>query len=84
MLEGSIAIAGAAIQWLRDSLGIIKSVSEIEDLALQVESTGGVCIGITRFTNKAHICRAVLESMCFQVKDVLDLMHRDSSFLSAQ
>ncbi|CAN6706883.1 unnamed protein product [Malus baccata var. baccata] len=98
-LEGSIAIAGAAVQWLRDSLGIIKSASEIEDLALQVESTGGVyfvpafnglfapwwrddargvCIGITRFTNKAHICRAVLESMCFQVKDVLDSMHKDA------
>lgn len=98
-LEGSIAIAGAAVQWLRDSLGIIKSASEIEDLALQVDSTGGVyfvpafnglfapwwrddargvCIGITRFTNKSHIARAVLESMCFQVKDVLDSMHKDA------
>ncbi|PSR89334.1 Glycerol kinase [Actinidia chinensis var. chinensis] len=98
-LEGSIAIAGAAVQWLRDSLGIIKSASEIEDLALQVESTGGVyfvpafnglfapwwrddargiCIGITRFTNKCHIARAVIESMCFQVKDVLDSMHKDA------
>jgi glycerol kinase len=98
-LEGSIAIAGAAVQWLRDGLGIIKSASEIEDLALQVDSTGGVyfvpafnglfapwwrddargvCIGITRFTNKSHIARAVLESMCFQVKDVLDSMHKDA------
>ncbi|KAK3020495.1 hypothetical protein RJ639_045745 [Escallonia herrerae] len=98
-LEGSIAIAGAAVQWLRDSLGIINSASEIEELASQVESTGGVyfvpafnglfapwwrddargvCIGITRFTNKAHIARAVLESMCFQVKDVLDSMHKDA------
>ncbi|XP_057479702.1 glycerol kinase-like [Actinidia eriantha] len=98
-LEGSIAIAGAAVQWLRDSLGIIKSASEIEDLALQVDSTGGVyfvpafnglfapwwrddargiCIGITRFTNKCHIARAVIESMCFQVKDVLDSMHKDA------
>ncbi|KAK6915086.1 Carbohydrate kinase, FGGY, C-terminal [Dillenia turbinata] len=98
-LEGSIAIAGAAVQWLRDSLGIIRSASEVEELALQVESTGGVyfvpafnglfapwwrddargvCIGITRFTNRAHIARAVLESMCFQVKDVLDSMHKDS------
>ncbi|GAB2228201.1 hypothetical protein Droror1_Dr00010031 [Drosera rotundifolia] len=97
-LEGSIAIAGAAVQWLRDSLGIIRSASEIEDLALQVDSTGGVyfvpafnglfapwwrddargvCIGITRFTNKSHIARAVLESMCFQVKDVLDSMQKD-------
>ncbi|KAL8501996.1 hypothetical protein ACS0TY_021216 [Phlomoides rotata] len=98
-LEGSIAIAGAGVQWLRDSLGIIKKASEIEELALEVESTGGVyfvpafnglfapwwrddargvCIGITRFTNKSHIARAVLESMCFQVKDVLDSMHKDS------
>lgn len=98
-LEGSIAIAGAAVQWLRDSLGVINSASEIEALAAQVESTGGVyfvpafnglfapwwrddargvCIGITRFTTKAHIARAVLESMCFQVKDVLDSMHKDA------
>ncbi|KAK4427980.1 Glycerol kinase [Sesamum alatum] len=97
-LEGSIAIAGAAVQWLRDSLGIIKSASEIEELASQVDSCGGVyfvpafnglfapwwrddargvLVGITRFTNKSHIARAVLESMCFQVKDVLDSMHKD-------
>ncbi|KAF8389149.1 hypothetical protein HHK36_025842 [Tetracentron sinense] len=98
-LEGSIAIAGAAVQWLRDSLGIIKSASEIEELAMKVDNSGGlyfvpafnglfapwwredargVCIGITRFTNKSHIARAVLESMCFQVKDVLDSMHKDA------
>ncbi|GAY61705.1 hypothetical protein CUMW_212120 [Citrus unshiu] len=84
---------------LEDSLGIISSASEIEELALQVNSTGGVyfvpafnglfapwwrddargvCIGITRFTSKAHIARAVLESMCFQVKDVLDSMQKDA------
>jgi glycerol kinase len=88
----NIAGAGAAIQWLRDRLGIISSASEIEELALKVESCGGVyfvpawwrddargvCIGITRFTSKAHIARAVLESMCFQVKDVLDSMHKDA------
>uniref|UniRef100_A0A2P2IPI7 glycerol kinase n=1 Tax=Rhizophora mucronata TaxID=61149 RepID=A0A2P2IPI7_RHIMU len=98
-LEGSIAIAGAAVQWLRDQLGIINSAREIEDLALQVDSTDGiyfvpafsglfapwwrddargVCVGITRSTSKAHIARAVLESMCFQVKDVLDSMHKDA------
>ncbi|KAJ9559474.1 hypothetical protein OSB04_004634 [Centaurea solstitialis] len=98
-LEGSIVIAGAAVQWLRDSLRIISSTSEIEDLASKVDSTGGVyfvpafsgifapwwhddapgvCIGIMRFTNKSHIARAVLESMCFQVKDVLDSMHKDA------
>ncbi|KAE9616112.1 putative glycerol kinase [Lupinus albus] len=97
-LEGSVAIAGAAVQWLRDSVGMISSSKEIEELALQVESAGGVyfvpafnglfapwwredargvCIGITRFTTKAHIARAVLESMAFQVNDVLDSMQKD-------
>lgn len=87
-LEGSIAIGGAAVQWLRDNLGIIKSSSEIESLAKSVENTGGVyfvpafsglfapwwrddargvLVGITRYTNKAHIARATLESMCYQV-----------------
>ncbi|PON90061.1 Glycerol kinase [Trema orientale] len=98
-LEGSIAIAGAAVQWLRDSLGIIPSASEIESLASSVESTGGVyfvpafnglfapwwrddargvLVGITRYTTKAHVARAVLESMAFQVRDVLDSMHKDA------
>nr|WDA53424.1 glycerol kinase [Erycina pusilla] len=97
-LEGSIAIAGAAVQWLRDGLGIIRTASEIEDLANTVQNTGGVyfvpafnglfapwwrddargvCVGITSYTNKGHIARAVLESICFQVKDVLDSMHKD-------
>lgn len=97
-LEGSIAIAGAAVQWLRDGLGLISNASEIEELASKVDSTGGVYfvpafnglfapwwrddargvfVGLTRFTNKSHIARAVLESMCFQVKDVLDSMHKD-------
>ncbi|WZZ81898.1 hypothetical protein YC2023_102470 [Brassica napus] len=97
-LEGSIVIAGAVVQWLRDSLGIIKSASEIEDLAAMVETTGGVyfvpafnglfapwwredargvSIGITRFTNKSHIARVVLESLCFQVKDVLESLNNE-------
>lgn len=98
-LEGSVAIAGAAVQWLRDSLGLIASAKDIEALALEVESNGGVyfvpafnglfapwwrddargvCIGITRYTSKAHIARAVLESICFQVKDVIDSMNKDA------
>ena len=48
------------------------------------EDARGVCIGITRFTSKAHIARAVLESMCFQVKDVLDSMHKDSGESESQ
>ncbi len=87
-LEGSIAIAGAAVQWLRDNLGIIKTSSEVEELAKTVSDAGGVyfvpafsglyapwwrddargvLVGITRYTNKGHIARATLESMCFQV-----------------
>ncbi|XP_042486082.1 glycerol kinase-like [Macadamia integrifolia] len=98
-LEGSIAIAGAAVQWLRDSLGIIQTAPEIEDLAKKVDNSGGVyfvpafnglfapwwkddargvLVGITRFTNRSHIARAVLESICFQANDVLDSMHKDS------
>lgn len=98
-LEGSVAIAGAAVQWLRDGLGLITNAKDVEALALEVESSGGVyfvpafnglfapwwrddargvCIGITRYTSKAHIARAVLESICFQVKDVIDSMHKDS------
>ncbi|WJZ95276.1 hypothetical protein VitviT2T_014057 [Vitis vinifera] len=90
---------GAAVQWLRDNLGIISTASEIKELAAKVDSLGGiyfvpafnglfapwwrddareVYIGITRFTNKSHIAQAVLESMCFQVKDVLDSMHKDA------
>ncbi|XP_008795833.1 glycerol kinase-like isoform X2 [Phoenix dactylifera] len=97
-LEGSIAIAGAAIQWLRDGLGIIQNAAEVEELAELVENSGGVyfvpafiglfapwwrddargvCIGMTRFSNKGHIARAVLESICFQVNDVLESMYKD-------
>ncbi|CAN0928367.1 Glycerol kinase [Linum grandiflorum] len=99
-LEGSIAIAGAAVQWLRDGLFIIKSASEIEELAIKVDSTGGVylvrafnglfaqwwredahgvLIEMTRFTNRSHIARAMLEGICYQVNDVLDSMHKDAS-----
>ncbi|CAA7406943.1 unnamed protein product [Spirodela intermedia] len=98
-LEGSIAIAGAAVQWLRDGLGLIRTAAEIEGLAAEVENSGGVyfvpafnglfapwwredargvCIGITRYTNRGHIARAVLESMTFQVKEVLNSMHKDA------
>eukprot|EP00897_Mesotaenium_endlicherianum_P008755 jgi/Mesen1/7908/ME000420S07053 len=97
-LEGSIAIAGAAVQWLRDGLGLIERASDVEALAASVEDTGGVyfvpafsglfapwwrddargvCVGISRYTHKGHIARAVLESMCFQARDVLVAMHKD-------
>ncbi len=97
-LEGSAFIAGAAVQWLRDGLGIIKSASEIESLAAQVESTGdvvfvpalaglgapywdpdarGLLTGITRDTNRAHIARATLEGIAFQVADLARAMEAD-------
>ncbi|XP_068642855.1 glycerol kinase [Aristolochia californica] len=99
-LEGSIAIAGAAVRWLRDGLGLIHNSSEVEGLAKTVTDCGGVyfvpafsglfapwwredargvCVGITGYTNKGHIARAVLEGICFQVKDVIDAMYQDSS-----
>ncbi|XP_045825061.1 glycerol kinase-like [Trifolium pratense] len=98
-LEGSVGIAGAAVQWLRDGLGLISNAAELEAMALAVESNGGVYfvpafnglfapwwrddargvfIGFTGHTNKGHLARAVLESICFQVKDVIDAMHNDS------
>jgi glycerol kinase len=98
-LEGSIFIAGAVVQWLRDELKIIESASEIEELALNVEDSGGVYMvpafaglgaphwnqyargtmfGITRGTNRNHFCRAALESIAFQVMEVLKAMQSDS------
>ena len=98
-LEGSIFIAGAVVQWLRDGLGIIKSSSEVEALAAQVTDPDGVYLvpafaglgaphwdqyarglvaGVTRGTTAAHIARAALEGIAFQVADVLRAMEADA------
>src|SRR5437868_9720851 len=98
-LEGSIFIAGAVVQWLRDGLGIIESSSEVEALASQVDDTGGVYLvpafaglgaphwdqyargilaGVTRGTTAAHVARAALEGIAFQVADVLRAMEADA------
>ncbi len=98
-LEGSIFIAGAVVQWLRDGLGLIKSSSQIEKLAERVEDNGGVYFvpaftglgapywdpyargmiaGLTRGVNSGHIARAALESIAFQVKDVMSAMEEDA------
>jgi len=98
-LEGSIFITGAAVQWLRDGLEIIKSASETREMARAVPHNEGVyfvpalvglgaphwdpyarglLIGITRGTTKNHVVRAVLESMAYQTRDVIEAMHRDS------
>ncbi len=98
-LEGSIFIAGAVVQWLRDGLGIIKSSSEVEALASQVTDPEGVYLvpafaglgaphwdqyarglvaGVTRGTTAAHIARAALEGIAFQVADALRAMEADA------
>ena len=98
-LEGSIAVTGSAVQWLRDQLGIIGTASEIEGLARSVPDSGGmyfvpafsglfaphwrsdargVVVGLSRFNTKAHLARATLESICYQTRDVLDAMVKDS------
>jgi glycerol kinase len=92
-LEGAVLASGAALQWLRDGLGILAEVAESEALARQVDSTDGVYFvpaltglgsphwrpdvrgiisGITRGTNRAHLVRAALEAIAFQVADVLE------------
>ena len=98
-LEGSVFIGGAVVQWLRDSLEIIESSSDVEELANSVSDNGGVyfvpafaglgtphwdqdarglIIGLTRGTGKAHIARAALESIAYQVADLLDAMQADA------
>ena len=98
-LEGSIFIAGAVVQWLRDGLGIIKASAEVEALAAQVTDPDGVYLvpafaglgaphwdqyarglvaGVTRGTTAAHIARAALEGIAFQVADVLRAMEADA------
>ena len=97
-LEGSIAITGALVQWLRDNLGLIGASSEIETLARSVEDNGGVYFvpafsglyapywkhdargvitGLTRYANKGHLARAVLEATAFQTREVVEAMERD-------
>ncbi|MFL6337175.1 MAG: glycerol kinase GlpK [Pyrinomonadaceae bacterium] len=98
-LEGSIFVTGAAVQWLRDGLGIIKSADETEALARSLDSNEGVyfvpalaglgaphwdayargaVVGLTRGTTRAHLARAALEAMCYQTRDVVSAMERDS------
>lgn len=98
-LEGSIFVAGAAIQWLRDELRLIDSASMTEYMAQNVEDSNGcyvvpaftglgapywdqyargTIVGLTRGVNKDHIVRATLESLAYQVNDVLEAMEADS------
>ena len=98
-LEGSVAVTGSLVQWLRDNLGIIRNSSDIESLARAVEDNGGayfvpafsglyapyweasargIIAGLTRFVNKGHIARAVLEATAYQTLDVLHAMEKDA------
>jgi len=99
-LEGSVAVTGSLVQWIRDNLGLIKDAPEIEDLAKKVDDNGGlfvvpafsglfaphwradargVMVGMTRFHNKNHIARAVLEATAFQSREVLDAAVADAA-----
>lgn len=98
-LEGSIFMGGAAIQWLRDGLRIIRTAPEVNELAAKVPDTGGVVLvpaftglgspywdasargtllGMTRGTTDAHIARATLEGIAYQVADLAHAMEKDS------
>ena len=98
-LEGSIAVTGALVQWLRDKLGMISSAAEIETLARTVEDSGGVYVvpafsglfaphwrsdargviaGLTGFTTKGHLARAVLEATAWQTREVIEAMNSDA------
>lgn len=98
-LEGSIAISGALVQWLRDNLGLIEKSADVETLAKTVADSGGIyfvpafsglfapywrsdargaIVGLTRYVNKGHIARAVLEATAYQTREVLDAMEKDS------
>jgi len=98
-LEGSIFIAGAVVQWLRDELRILDNAAQSEELATKVQDNNGVylvpafvglgapywdmyargtIVGLTRGAKREHIVRAALESICYQTRDVLEAMQKDS------
>jgi glycerol kinase len=98
-LEGSVAITGALVQWIRDNFGLISYSPEIEALAHTAEDNGGVYFvpafsglyapywkhdargviaGLTRYSNKGHLARAVLEATAFQTREVVEAMEQDS------
>lgn len=104
-LEGSVFIAGAAIQWLRDELRLINSAGELDTLAASVPDAGGIflvpafaglgaphwdpyargaILGLTRGTNRAHLCRAVLEAIAFQSADLITCMEKDAGIRLAE
>jgi len=100
-LEGSIAVTGALVQWLRDKVGLIASAPEIETLARTVDDSGGVYVvpafsglfaphwrsdargviaGLTGYTTRGHLARAVLEATAWQTREVIEAMNVDSGY----
>ncbi|HVE97573.1 MAG TPA: glycerol kinase GlpK [Mycobacteriales bacterium] len=104
-LEGAIFVTGAAVQWLRDGLGLISAAADVEALARSVADSDGVVfvpaltglgapdwdpsargaiVGITRGTTAAHLARATLEAIAFEVRDVVDVMTREAGLALAE
>ncbi len=98
-LEGSVFVAGAAVQWLRDEMRMVRTAAQTEEYCTAVEDTGGVyvvpafaglgapywdqyargtIVGVTRGTNKEQFIRATVESMAYQVNDLVQAMYQDS------
>ncbi len=98
-LEGAIFVTGAAVQWLRDGLGIVEQAGDTESMARSLTDNEGVyfvpalvglgaphwdpyargaLLGLTRGTTRAHVARAALESMCYQTRDVVEAMQKES------
>ncbi len=98
-LEGSVAVAGALVHWLRDNLGLVRTAAEVEELARTVDDNGGAyfvpafsglfaprwrpdargaLVGLTRFVNRGHVARAVLEATAYQTREVVDAMAADA------
>lgn len=100
-LEGSIAVCGSVIQWLRNNLEIIETPQQVGDLIASVNDTGGVyfvtafsglfcpywrpdargtIVGLTSYSNCAHITRAAIEAVCFQSRELLEIMEQETGF----
>lgn len=98
-LEGSVFVAGAAVQWLRDEMRMVRSASQTEEYCMEAADTGGVYVvpafaglgapywdqyargmitGVTRGTSKEQFIRATVESMAYQVHDLVEAMQKDS------
>ena len=98
-LEGSVFVAGAAVQWLRDEMRMVRTAAQTEEYCTAVEDTGGVyvvpafaglgapywdqyargtIVGVTRGTSKEQFIRATVESMAYQVQDLIEAMQQDS------